>query len=566
MFDFRKELFRKERSLMIVLITNGGFAMIKGLTSHKVRQSAPKPPVKKCSPSRTRESGQRGRKATPKEQVPLVTESISGLDKKRFPHIANEVWNALSSAFRSSAQNLLQSIEAFSRDPRNDVLELIQKSIPNWAFQAGIGAIEAALVNQTGYLGSRLICDECGQLALRFKGYAAHSFKISLGTVSHKRAYYHCDCCQHSAYPMDHELGLDGEHRMVPQLQETMALMSARVSYPEALDIISKLLPVRHCLKLQENVTRTIASDARTQQEREHREAFLEPAKARFPKAKLPGEEASEVAAVAADGGYCPMKGKGEPAREFKLGVLGWLHLKPRTRPDEEPPEVKGRHYTGTFKGCDFAMELTEIEFRRMGLDKAKTIQVIGDGAEWIWNRANNFRANDDQELVFTLDLYHARERVSKVAEAFFGNQSLAGHEWYKARDVELLEGRLPAFFGAFTHLAKAAKVRGDNELAAAILENRTYFHKRQPMLDYKKFLERGLLVGSGMVEGGIRFVGKDRLDRTGMKWSEPGAENILLLRTLHASGRWEDFVDTRTQHRREKAKALKSRWLGLAA
>ena len=85
-------------------------------------------------------------------------------------------------------------------------------------------------------------------------------------------------------------------------------------------------------------------------------------------------------------------------------------------------------------------------------------------------------------------------------------------------------------------------------------------------MLDYKGFLERGLLVGSGMVEGGIRFVGKDRLNRTGMKWSEPGAEDILTLRAIHASGRWEEFVATRTQKRREHMKTLKSRWLGEVA
>lgn len=540
--------------------------MIKGLIGHKVRQSAPKPPVKKCSPPRSEASEQRGRKAVPKETVPLVAESIAGLDKQRFPHIANEVWNALSSTIRSSVLALLQLVESFSRDSRNDPLDLIQETIPQWVAQTGIAVMEATLVGHTGYQGSRLTCDECGERTLRFKGYAPHSFKVPLGLVGHRRAYYHCDCCNRSAYPMDIELGLDGEHRMVPQLQETIALMSARMSYPEALDIISKLLPVQHCLKLQENVTHTIAAVARAEREREHREAFLEPAKAKYPKGKPPGEEATEVAAIATDGGYCPMKGKGAPAREFKLGVLGWLRPKPRTSPDEEPPEVSGRHYTGTFRGCDYSMELTELEFRRMGLDKAKTVQLIGDGAESIWNRAANFKVNDEQELVLTLDLYHARERVSKVADAFFGSQSPAGRDWYKARDVELLDGRLPAFFAAFTHLVTAAKARGDNELATEILENRTYFHKRQPMLDYKGFLTRGLLVGSGMVEGGIRFVGKDRLDRTGMKWSEPGAEDILTLRALHASGRWEEFVAMRSRQRRQKVRDFKSRWLGRAA
>ena len=201
-----------------------------------------------------------------------------------------------------------------------------------------------------------------------------------------------------------------------------------------------------------------------------------------------------------------------------------------------------------------------------LGLDKVKIIQLIGDGAEWIWNRAKNFKVNDEQELVLTLDLYHARERVSKVANAFFGSDSAEGREWYKARDAELVGGLLSAFFKAFTQLAKDAQQRSNQELATEILENRTYFHKRRPMLNYKEFLERGLLVGSGMVEGGIRFVGKDRLNRTGMKWGEPGAEDILTLRALHASGRWDDFVASRTKQRQRKVKSLKSQWLGQVA
>lgn len=541
--------------------------MLVGLTSHKVRQSPPKPPVKKCSPPRKgMGNGKRGRKPIEVEAVPLVTSSIAGLDKKRFLHISNEVWNALASAIRTSVLDLLGSLEAFSRDSRNDPLELLQDTIPQWAYKVGCQVMEAVLVDKTGFLGSRLNCDECGHQALRFKGYAPHSFKTQLGVVESKRARYHCVCCHRNVYPMDHQLGLDGEHRMLPRLQEIMARMSAKSSYPDALDTLGMLLPVEHCLKLQENVTHTIAAAARAEQEREHREAFSEPAKVKWPAAQTPGEEASTVAAIATDGGFCRMKGKDEPAREFKLGVLGWLHPKPRTKPEEEPPEVKGRHYTGSFKGCDFAMELMELEFHRMGLSKAEIIQIIGDGADWIWNRAANFRTKDEQELIFTLDLYHARERVSDVANAAFGASSTAAREWYKARDAELVDDKLPAFFLAFTRLANEATKRGDLELAATIQDNRAYFHKRKAMLNYKECLARGLLVGSGMVEGGIRFVGKDRLDRTGMQWKEPGAEDILHLRALHASGRWDEFSAIRAQRRLQNVRTLQSKWLGRTA
>ncbi len=540
--------------------------MIKGLISHKVRQSAPKAPVKKCSPTRPKRNEPRGRKTKPVEATPLTSETIAGLGKQRFPHLSNEVWNAISSALRSSALCLLESLEAFSRDTRNDPLELLQKTIPQWTYGTGRQMMEAVLVDKTGFLGSRLTCDACQQQTLRFKDYAPHSFKTLLGSVQSRRARYSCDCCPNTAYPMDNRLGLDGEHRMLPQLQEIMARMSAKTSYPDALDTLKMLLPVEHCLRLQENVTHTIAAAARAEQEREHRAAFSEPAKAKWPEAQLPGEEASMVAAVATDGGYCCMKGRDTPAREFKLGVLGWLHPKSRTKPEEQPPEVKGRHYTGSFKGCDFAMELVELEYHRMGLSKAKVVQVIGDGAEWIWNRAENFRTNDEQELVLTLDLYHARERVSEVASAVFGLATASAQEWYRARDSELLNGNLSSFFSAFTRLAKSATERGDLELADKIQENRAYFHKRKPMLDYKGFMARGLLVGSGMVEGGIRFVGKDRLHRTGMEWKEPGAEDILHLRALHASGRWDELSKTLSKRRRQKVKTLESQWLGPAA
>jgi hypothetical protein len=62
--------------------------------------------------------------------------------------------------------------------------------------------------------------------------------------------------------------------------------------------------------------------------------------------------------------------------------------------------------------------------------------------------------------------------------------------------------------------------------------------------------LDEGLLIGSGMIEGGIRFVGKDRLHRTGMRWSEAGAEAILALRCIESSGRWERFCKKREQAR----------------
>ena len=57
------------------------------------------------------------------------------------------------------------------------------------------------------------------------------------------------------------------------------------------------------------------------------------------------------------------------------------------------------------------------------------------------------------------------------------------------------------------------------------------------------------------MVEGGIRFVAKDRLHRAGMQWTEPGAEEILCLRALQASKKWKGFI-RRTEEARKRAES----------
>ena len=58
--------------------------------------------------------------------------------------------------------------------------------------------------------------------------------------------------------------------------------------------------------------------------------------------------------------------------------------------------------------------------------------------------------------------------------------------------------------------------------------------------MNYPEYRERGLPDGSGVVEASCKHVVGDRLKRTGMRWDETGAENILALRCHHLNGRWD--------------------------
>ena len=60
--------------------------------------------------------------------------------------------------------------------------------------------------------------------------------------------------------------------------------------------------------------------------------------------------------------------------------------------------------------------------------------------------------------------------------------------------------------------------------------------------MNYAAFRQQGLPIGSGPVEAACKSLVKTRLCRSGMRWSWPGGQRILQLRTYLKSGRWDAF------------------------
>jgi len=73
------------------------------------------------------------------------------------------------------------------------------------------------------------------------------------------------------------------------------------------------------------------------------------------------------------------------------------------------------------------------------GLHRAQKVCVIGDGAPWIWNIA------DEQfyGAVEIIDLYHAREHYWNVAKATFGGDKGKISSWTDKRRKELDQGEV---------------------------------------------------------------------------------------------------------------------------
>jgi hypothetical protein len=76
-----------------------------------------------------------------------------------------------------------------------------------------------------------------------------------------------------------------------------------------------------------------------------------------------------------------------------------------------------------------------------------------------------------------------------------------------------------------------AANGRGD-EIAREI----SYFTDNARRMQYAEFKEKGLFVGSGVIEAGCKTVIVSRLKQSGMFWSVRGANAIIALRCAELS------------------------------
>ena len=70
----------------------------------------------------------------------------------------------------------------------------------------------------------------------------------------------------------------------------------------------------------------------------------------------------------------------------------------------------------------------------------------------------------------------------------------------------------------------------------------RQYFQVNRSRLRYRWARDQNLPIGSGTVESAARHIVQQRLKQSGMRWSDPGAQAILNLRTCHRNGDFEQY------------------------
>lgn len=146
--------------------------------------------------------------------------------------------------------------------------------------------------------------------------------------------------------------------------------------------------------------------------------------------------------------------------------------------------------------------------------------------------------------VTILLDLVHVLEYIWGAARALFGESNAKAEGWVGDRLLALLTGRTGGeiartirWWAARNKKLEAPELRAIDK-TCDYLADRT----RTRLMHYQDALRDGLPIATGVVEGACRYLVKDRMERTGARWSLTGAEAILRLRALRASGDFDDY------------------------
>ncbi len=154
---------------------------------------------------------------------------------------------------------------------------------------------------------------------------------------------------------------------------------------------------------------------------------------------------------------------------------------------------------------------------------------IIGDGAKWIWNWAED----NYPGAIQILDFYHAKEKLVLFARHQWQCDEQR-RSWIKEQSDKLLNDELEKVLGCI----RSCRARNE-EARVAKTKLLDYYIEHDDRMQYKTYRDRGLLIGSGPIEAAHRSVIQQRMKLSGQKWSVLGAQAMANLRCYKCSGAW---------------------------
>lgn len=408
-----------------------------------------------------------------------------------------------------------------------------------WAMhQAGAAALTELLPFEAPPSEQRSIPCSCGRQA-HYRELRSKPVLTAVGHVHVSRPYYLCPHCHAGQFPADAEL--DIEHTEVsPGVRRMQAVVGQEASFDHGRQQMQLLAALEVTTKAVERNAEAIGEDiVRREQDEIQRAMQLdlpmvvgEPIPILY--VHMDGTGVPVVRAET-EGRAGKLEGQPAPTREVKLGCSFT-----QTKWDDEGHPIRdpaSTTYTGAIESAEQFGKRIYLEAWKRGWSRAQKKVVMGDGAEWIWNLADQHFPGAIQ----IVDLYHARQHLWDLARKLYPNDEARQKRWMMRQQDRLDEGKIEKLMASLRSINTPQA-----ELAETIRTEADYFEKNADRMRYPQFRSQHLFVGTGVMEAACKTVIGSRLKQSGMFWTVRGANAIIALRCCCLSGRFEDYWEAR--------------------
>jgi len=217
------------------------------------------------------------------------------------------------------------------------------------------------------------------------------------------------------------------------------------------------------------------------------------------------------------------------------------------------PRAVNRWYVTDITAGRDATIARVFGEAERRDPGHRRTWIALVDGDIYQIRRIQDQAARRGVTVTILIDFIHVLEYLWKAAWCFHQPRDPAMEDWVTARALDILHGRAPDVITQITSLARAHPPRPGGEHEKIIRKTLHYLQAKQPYLDYPTALSSGWPIATGVIEGACRHLVHDRMGITGARWSLPGAQAILWLRAIAASGDHDTYWNYHIAHEHQR-------------
>lgn len=367
----------------------------------------------------------------------------------------------------------------------------------------------------TGYT-KRIISTPSGKAV--YKGNVPKTITTLMGDITIQRAYYNKINAKGGYFPLDETLSIPKEN-CTYAVQEAMSLFAIEDSYAESAKKLSKLFPIKVSESTIRRIVTKYGKDITQSQSDEVNAVFSH-------KQPVPELDIKSV-----ERGYVGLDGVMIPTRN------GYKEMKVITTYDT--PIAKGAmannlYYQAMFAKPDELGDYLWLMLKKRGIIDGKEIIWVSDGAKWIWKQ-KAYHTPEGKEI---LDFIRAVEHLKDFANVMYGEDTDKSKNWIKEMKRKLREEGGMKVLSELESLSENCSKKSLEKLEETIL----YYVNNVDRMDYASYEKEGYHITSSPTESACRHVVGDRLKRSGMRWTEEGAQYVTSLRLKWKNNEWDGY------------------------